>query len=214
MDLLNQIEVRVLGALIEKAVTTPDHYPLSLNALTSACNQSSNRDPVVHYDEQTVADGLDSLCRRNLVHIVDRGDSRVTRYRHVAHETWGLNPAETAVMGVRMLRGPQTVGEIRTRSTRLHDFRSLDEVGVTLNALIAREPDPFVARLPRQPGQKEVRYAHLLAGEFVPEEVESVASDLPASSERLTRLEDLTGKLKAEVEGLRQQFEQFRKEFE
>ena len=214
MDLLNQIEVRVLGALIEKAVTTPDHYPLSLNALTSACNQSSNRDPVVHYDERTVADALDSLRRGNLVHIVDRGDSRVTRHRHVAHETWGLNPAETAVMGVRMLRGPQTVGEIRTRSTRLHDFRSLDEVGVTLNALIAREPDPFVARLPRQPGQKEVRYVHLMAGEFVPEEVESVASDLPASSERLTRLENLTGELQAELEGLRQQFEQFRKEFE
>jgi len=214
VDLLNQVEVRVLGALIEKAITTPDNYPLSLNALTNACNQSSNRDPVVRYDDQTVADAIDTLRRGNLVHIVHRSDSRVTRYRQVVDETWGLDSAATAVMDVLMLRGSQTVGEVRTRSMRLHDFRGLDEVESTLNALIAREPDGFVSRLPRQTGQKEVRYVHRLGGEVTPESAASEDPDLPDPGERLARLEDTTGELRDQLEELQKQFEQFRKQFE
>ena len=213
MDLLNPVEVRVLGALIEKAVTTPDYYPLSLKALTNACNQSTNRDPVVHYDEASVAAAIDTLRIKDLVHIVHRKDSRVTRYKHVVDETWGLSPAKIGVMGVLMLRGPQTVGEIRTRSSRLHNFGSLEEVEAGLSALIEREPDALVARLPRQTGQKEARYVHLLAGEFTPGLGESAEDELPAGSERLSQLEDLTEELQTQLEDLRQQFEQFRKEF-
>ncbi len=214
VDLLNPVEVRVLGALIEKAITTPDNYPLSLNALTNACNQSSNRDPVVRYDDQKVADAIETLRRGNLLHIVHRSDSRVTRYRQVVDETWGLDSAATAVMDVLMLRGPQTVGEVRTRSMRLHDFRSLGEVESTLNALIAREPDGFVSRLPRQTGQKEVRYVHRLGGEVPPELEASEDLDLPDPGERLTRLEDTIGELRDHLEELQKQFEQFRKQFE
>jgi uncharacterized protein YceH (UPF0502 family) len=214
VDLLNPVEARVLDALIEKAITTPEYYPLSLNALTNACNQSTNRDPVVHYDEASVAAAIETLRSKDLVHIVHCKDSRVTRYRPVVDETWGLSPAEIVAMGVLMLRGPQTVGEIRTRSARSHNFGSLDEVEAGLNALIAREADSLVARFLRQSGQKEVRYVHLLAGEFTPDPAEFAEGELPpASSERLSRLEDLTEELQTQLEDLRQQFEQFRKEF-
>ena len=134
---LNDTEVRVLGALIEKEITTPDYYPLSLNALVAACNQSSNRNPVVHFDEGTVAHAADSLLEKKLVHLVDRGESRVTKYRHVLYEAMNLGRPAIAVMCVMMLRGPQTVGEIRTRSNRLYNFSSLEEVEITLNSLMA-----------------------------------------------------------------------------
>ena len=129
---LTDTEVRVLGSLIEKEITTPDYYPLSLNALVAACNQSSNRNPVVHFDEGTVAQALDSLREKKLIHQVDRGDSRVTKYRHVLYEAMNLGRPAIGVMCVLMLRGPQTVGEIRTRSNRLYDFSSLEEVLVVL----------------------------------------------------------------------------------
>ena len=198
---LNDAEVRVLGSLIEKEITTPDYYPLSLNALAAACNQSSNRNPVLHFDEDTVARAADSLREAKLVHLVDRGESRVTKYRHVLYEAMNLGRPAIAVMCVLMLRGPQTVGEIRTRSNRLYDFSSLEEVEITLNSLMSGER-PLVVRLPRQTGQKEVRYAHLLSGEV-----------------RLTETEpepepDRIGKLEKEVEDLKKQFEQFRKQFE
>ena len=196
---LTDTEVRVLGSLIEKEITTPDYYPLSLNALVAACNQSSNRNPVVHFDEGTVAQALDSLREKKLIHQVDRGDSRVTKYRHVLYEAMNLGRPAIGVMCVLMLRGPQTVGEIRTRSNRLYDFSSLEEVETTVNSLMSGEP-PLVARLPRQSGQKEVRYAHLLSGEV-----------------RLTEPEpepDRIGKLEKEVEDLKKQFEQFRRQFE
>src|SRR5438132_7636012 len=164
MDTLNDIEVRVLGALIEKEITTPDYYPLSLNALVAACNQSSNRNPVVHFDEDTVARAADSLREKKLVHLVDRGESRVTKYRHVLYEAMNMGRPAIAVMCVLMLRGPQTIGEIRTRSNRLYDFSSLEEVEITLNSLMSGDP-PLIVRLPRQSGQKEVRYAHLLSRE-------------------------------------------------
>ena len=196
---LNDTEVRVLGALIEKEITTPDYYPLSLNALVAACNQSSNRNPVVHFDEGTVAHAANSLLEKKLVHLVDRGESRVTKYRHVLYEAMSLGRPAIAVMCVTMLRGPQTVGEIRTRSNRLYNFSSLEEVEITLNSLMTGEP-PLIVRLPRQSGQKEIRYAHLLSGEVSLTEPEAEP--------------DRIGKLEKEVDDLKKQFEQFRKQFE
>jgi uncharacterized protein len=197
--ILTDAEVRVLGSLIEKEITTPDYYPLSLNALLAACNQSSNRSPVLHLDEDAVARAADSLREKQLVHLVDRGESRVTKYRHVVYEAMGLGRPAIAVMCVLMLRGPQTIGEIRTRTNRLYDFSSLEEVEITLNSLMSGEA-PLIVRLPRQPGQKEVRYAHLLSGEVKITEPEPEL--------------DRIGKLEKEVEDLKRQFEQFRKQFE
>ena len=197
--ILNDTEVRVLGSLVEKEITTPDYYPLSLNALMAACNQSSNRNPVTHFDETTVAGAVDSLREKKLVHFVDRSESRVTKYRHVLYEAISLNRPAIAVMCVLMLRGPQTVGEIRTRTNRLYDFANLEQVETTLNSLMSGE-SPLVVRLPRQTGQKEVRYAHLLSGEI-----------------RVTEPEpelDRIGKLEKEIEDLKKQFEEFRKQFE
>ena len=165
----------------------------------AACNQSSNRNPVAHFDEQTVSNALDSLREKGLVHSVDRTDSRVTRYRHVLYEAMSFGRPTIAVMCVLMLRGPQTVGEIRTRSNRLYDFSSLEEVEITLNSLISAAP-PLVARLPRQTGLKEVRYAHLLSGEV------RLAESEP-EPDRITKLEK-------EVEDLKKQFDEFRKQFE
>ena len=200
---LTDAEVRVLGSLIEKEITTPDYYPLSLNALVAACNQSSNRNPVLHFDEDTVARAADGLREKRLVHLVDRGESRVTKYRHVLYEAMSMSRPAIAVMCVLMLRGPQTVGEIRTRSNRLYDFTSLQEVEITLNSLVSGET-PLVVRLPRQTGQKEVRYAHLLSGEVRLTEPEPETEPEP----------DRIGKLEKEVEDLKKQFEQFRKQFE
>jgi uncharacterized protein len=199
--MLNEAEVRVLGSLIEKEITTPDYYPLSLNALTAACNQSSNRNPVTHFDEAIVAAAVDSLREKKLVHFVDRSEARVTKYRHVLYEAMNLSRPAIAVICVLMLRGPQTIGEIRTRTNRLYDFASPEQVEATVNSLMSGE-SPLVVRLPRQAGQKEVRYAHLLSGEV-----------------RLTDQEpepelDRIGKLEKEVEDLKKQFEEFRKQFE
>lgn len=206
--------MRVLGALIEKEITTPDYYPMSLNALVAACNQSSNRSPVVHYDDGTVLDALDSLRSKGLVHLIDRLESRVTKYRHVLYEAMQMSRPVIAVMCVLMLRGPQTVGEIRTRTNRLYDFTSLEQVETTLTGLMSGDP-PLIANLARQPGQKEIRYAHLLSGE-IPlaatepaafTEAEPHASPHRDHSERLERLE-------REVEELKRQFQEFRKQFE
>jgi len=201
--LLTDTEVRVLGALIEKEITTPDYYPLSLNSLTAACNQSSNRNPVVHYDEQTILEALDTLREKKLVHLVDRGDSRVTKYRHVLYEAMNMSRPVIAAMCVLMLRGPQTIGEIRTRTNRLYDFTSLEQVEATLNGLMAGDK-PLVVRLPRQSGQKEVRYAHLLCGEVAMTESEPEAEPEP----------DRISKLEMEVEDLKRQFQEFRTQFE
>lgn len=200
---LNDSEVRVLGALIEKEITIPDYYPLSLNALMAACNQSSNRHPVVHYDEGEIGAAADSLREKGLVHMVDRGESRVTKYRHVLYEAMNMGRPAIAVMCVLMLRGPQTVGEIRTRTNRLYDFSSLEDVETTLSSLMSLEM-PLIARLPRQAGQKEVRYAHLLSGSVAHNETEAEPEP------ELDRI----GKLEREVEDLKKQFDQFRKQFE
>ena len=200
---LNDSEVRVLGALIEKEITTPDYYPLSLNALVAACNQSSNRHPVVHYDESTVMQATDTLREKQLVHLITRGESRVNKYRHVLYESMNLGRQEIAVLCVLLLRGPQTVGEIRTRTNRLYDFSSVEQLEGTLNSMMGGE-SPLIVKLARQAGQKEVRYAHLLSGE--------VSGDV-ALAEPEVEL-DRIGKLEREVEDLKKQFEQFRKQFE
>lgn len=202
---LTDTEVRVLGALIEKEITTPDYYPMSLNALVAACNQSSNRNPIMHLGEGDVADAMESLREKGLAHRVDRGESRVVKYRHVLYEAMNWGRPVIAVMCVLMLRGAQTVGEIRTRSNRLYDFTSLDEVELTLNSLMTGD-SPLITRLPRQSGQKEVRFAHLLSGEV------SFAESEP-ESEREPEM-DRIGKLEQEVEDLKRQFQEFRKQFE
>lgn len=212
-NVLDPIAVRVLGALIEKEITTPDNYPLTLNALTAACNQTSNRDPVMDLDEATVAASLDDLASRSLVRGVHRSDSRVRRYRHLMSESLHLHPAEIAVLCVLLLRGTQTPGEIRTRAARLFEFRDLPHLDVTLQALMALEP-PLVAQLPRRPGQKEVRYAHLLAGEPPLDPVDPAGTEPVARAGRLEALEQEVGSLRAELSELRAQFEEFRREFQ
>jgi len=214
--MLNEIETRVLGSLIEKQVTTPEYYPLTLNALTLACNQKNNRYPVTSYSENQVADALESLREKNLTYVFYGSTSRVPKYKHVMPEVMHLDHAETALMCVLMLRGAQTLGELRGSASRLHEFSSLEEVEETLNGLISREPEPLVARLPRQPGQKEGRFAHLLSGEIDVEAlaVESERAPRRTGSEQVERLEQKVDALSSEVEKLKEQFEQFRKQFE
>jgi len=208
---LTDIETRVLGSLIEKQVTTPEYYPLTLNALTLACNQKNNRNPVTSYSESQVSEAIESLREKNLTYVFYGSTSRVPKYKHVMPEVMHLTAPETALMCVLMLRGPQTVGELRGSASRLHEFSSLEEVEETLNGLITREPDSLVARLPRQPGQKEGRFAHLLSGEI---DLESMQEVQHVSSSRRAGLEERVEALAAEVEKLKEQFEQFRKQFE
>lgn len=210
---LDSASVRVLGSLIEKERTTPDSYPLTLNALIAACNQTSNRDPVLRLDESTVAAAVDDLSRRQLVRGALRSDSRVPRYRHLLAETLNLHPAEIAVLGVLMLRGPQTVGEIRTRTARLFDFPDLARVELTLQSL-ASLSQPLVASLPRQPGHKELRYAHLLSGEPQVEAASVVALHDGVDGDRIDALERQVASLLTELDDLRTQFEEFRRSFQ
>jgi uncharacterized protein YceH (UPF0502 family) len=210
---IDVVGVRVLGSLIEKEITTPDNYPLTLNALVSACNQTSNRDPVLALDEASVSQSLDDLSQRSLVRAVHRSDSRARRYRHQLSESMKLHAAETAVMCVLMLRGPQTSGEIRTRAARLFEFRDLPHVDVTLQTLMTL-PTPLVAQLPRQPGQKEVRYAHLLSGEPHVETTEPRPAVNVVKADRVEALEHAVDTLRAEMAELRARFEEFRREFQ
>jgi len=210
--MLTDIETRVLGSLIEKQVTTPEYYPLTLNALTLACNQKNNRYPVTSYSDNQVAEAVESLREKNLAYVFYGSTSRVPKYKHVAPEVLHLSHPELALMCVLMLRGAQTVGELRGNAARLHDFSSLEEVEETLNGLISREPEPLVARVPRQPGQKEGRFAHLLSGEI---DIEAMAMvEVPAANPSRRSLEQRVDALTAEVEQLKEQFEQFRKQFE
>ena len=211
--ILTDIETRVLGSLIEKQVTTPEYYPLTLNALTLACNQKNNRHPVTSYTESQVADAVESLREKNLAYVYYGSTSRVPKYKHVVPEVMHLSPPETALMCVLMLRGAQTPGELRGNASRLHEFSGLEEVEAVLNGLISHEPEPLVIRLPRQPGQKEVRFAHLLSGEINIETV-AIESERPTRQSGVERLEQKVDALTAEVERLKDQFEQFRKQFE
>lgn len=216
--ILSDIETRVLGSLVEKQVSTPEYYPLTLNALMLACNQKNNRSPVTSYSEDEVAQALETLREKNLTYVFYGSTSRVPKYKHVMTEVLHLSAAELAVMCVLLLRGPQTSGELTTRGFRLHEFSGLEEVDAALNALITREPDPLVIRLPRQAGQKEVRFAHLLSGEVaidtqIPERATS-SSLRASSSDRVARLESEVETLKSEFEKMREQFEGFKKQFE
>ncbi|MDA0745585.1 MAG: YceH family protein [bacterium] len=216
--ILNDVEARIVGALLEKEKTTPETYPLTLNALTKACNQKSNRNPVVDFDEKTVAQALDSLTfKKNLVKRVLSEDSRVARYRQDLDAALDLNLQELAVLCILMLRGPQTVGEIRGRTERIYGFESLEEVDVTLQGLVDRTETPLVVRLPRRPGMKEARYAHLLAGEVEVDEteiLEPAVLEVRADNQRIETLEAELETLREELQELRQQFAEFRKQFE
>jgi uncharacterized protein YceH (UPF0502 family) len=211
---LTEVEARVVGCLVEKQLTTPEYYPLTLNALTNACNQKSNREPVVSYDEQTVEKALQNLRDKNIVYVFYGSSSRVPKYKHILPDVFELEPSEVAALSVLMLRGPQTPGEINQRSSRLYDFRSLDEVVETLENLTKRD-EPLTIRLERQPGQKEVRYAHLLCGEV--DEATISSWQKPASgsqNERITELEAEIENLRAEFNSFRDSVEEFKKQFD
>jgi len=214
VTLLTDIETRVLGSLIEKQVTTPEYYPLTLNALTLACNQKNNRHPVTAYTENKVSDALESLREKNLTYVFYGSTSRVPKYKHVMPEVMHLKAAEMALMCALMLRGAQTLGELRGNASRLHEFSSLEEVEQTLNGLISRDDEALVARLPRQPGQKEGRFAHLLSGEIDVEALAASETERSPAPRRSSALEEKVDALAAEVEKLKEQFEQFRKQFE
>jgi uncharacterized protein YceH (UPF0502 family) len=209
--LLTAEEARVLGALMEKEVSTPDHYPLSLNALTNACNQTTSRDPIVRYDENTVVRALDSLRGKKLLREVDQAGGRVRKYLQ-QFSTWhDLDSQAHAVMTLLLLRGAQTPGELKSRSDRLAEFRDLAEVEAVLERLGARNP-PFAVRLPRLPGTKESRYMHLLCGEvdaaaLAEGEVAAVDSAGLSLSDRVARLEADVAKLREELSVFRKQFE-------
>ena len=162
--ILNPAEARVLGSLVEKDITTPDYYPLSLNALVNACNQKNNREPVTNFDEETVRLALRNLSEKRLAGPASGADSRVTKYEHRLQEVFNFTRPETAILCVLLLRGPQTPGELRGRTERMHRFEDLDEVLSGLQQLMRREP-PLAKALGRRPGTKEIRYAHLLSGD-------------------------------------------------
>ena len=216
--ILNTLEVRILGCLIEKELTTPEQYPLTLNALTNACNQKSNRDPVMALEDDEVVRGLNSLKFKQLV-VVSSDGGRVPKYRHILAERMGLAPEELTPLCELLVRGPQTCGELRTRSERMRSFPDLAAVEEVLAELMRREP-ALVTRLPRQPGRKEARYAHLFAGE--PEIVAEEAAPSPeaarlrvmAGDERIANLEQEVAALRSEVAELRQLVAEFKAQFE
>ena len=216
-DQINPVEARILGALVEKQLTTPEYYPLTLNALVNACNQKNNRDPVMSLSENEVSTAIEHLRDRNLVYVFYGSTSRVPKYKHMLPTYYELEPAEVAVMAVLMLRGPQTLGELRERTGRMQQFSGLDEVQQTLSALAARE-DPLVLRLERLAGQKDARFAQLLTG---PIDVDALAAAHPpraqateSANERIASLEAEVQRLAAEIEQLRETFADFRKQFE
>ena len=217
LDILTEAEARVLGSLVEKQLTTPEYYPLTLNALTAACNQKSNRDPVVSYDETTITEAIDSLRDKNLVYLFYGSNSRAVKYKHMVPGVYELDEAGVAIIAVLLLRGPQTLGELRERTGRLHEFSGIGEVQETLDGL-ARRDDPLVVKLERQPGQKEARYAHLLSGDIDQTAVsaprESSASGGAGKNDRFENLEAEVERLKTEFSSLRETFEEFRKQFE
>jgi hypothetical protein len=219
MDIvLNGVEARVLGSLVEKDVTTPDYYPLSLNALVNACNQKNNRDPVMNLDEDAVRQALDTLQAKRLAGPTSSADSRVTKYEHRLQEVFNFTRGETAILCVLLLRGPQTPGELRGRTERMHHFEDLTEVQSSLQRLMQRDP-ALVRVLPRQPGTKESRYKHLLSGdvEEVTVDGSSGQSSVPrgaADNDRIARLEDEVANVRKELADLKQQLATFQKQFQ
>lgn len=209
---LDADEVRVLGCLLEKEITTPEYYPLSLNALVNACNQKSNRDPVVVFDEDTVVQTLDTLRHKGLALIITGAGSRVPKYGHRLSERLNLGRRELAILCELMLRGPQTPGELRSRADRMHHFDDVAEV----ESVLDRMPE-LVSKLPRRPGEKEARYAQLLSGQ--PAVAMSASDEAPdpiasTRSDRISALEAEMAQLRSELEELKQQFAGFRRQFE
>jgi uncharacterized protein len=220
MDIvLNEVEARVLGSLVEKDVTTPDYYPLSLNALVNACNQKNNRDPVMNLDEDSVRQALDTLQAKRLAGPTSSADSRVTKYEHRMQEVFNFTRGETAILCVLLLRGPQTPGELRGRTERMHHFEDLTEVQSSLQRLMQRQP-ALVRVLPRQPGTKESRYKHLLSGDTEDVAVEVAVSRQSSAArdaiddDRIARLEEEVADVRKELADLKQQLATFRKQFE
>ncbi len=216
--LLNDVEVRVLGCLIEKELATPEYYPLSLNALTNACNQRSNRNPVMSLEEADVVKALDSLRFKQLA-LISADAGRVSKYRHALMEKLRLDPAELALLGELLLRGPQTLGELRSRAERMHPFSDLTAVEDALKELMERTP-PLIARLPREPGRKEHRFTHLFADMPEPVVEERGAQQQAAvpmgsaDNDRIAILEAEIASLRAEFAELRKIVEEFKSQFE
>jgi uncharacterized protein YceH (UPF0502 family) len=230
---LTEIEARVLGALIEKEITTPEYYPLSLNALVNACNQKSNRAPEMHLDDDAVLQSLRTLEQKGLAGKGDNMEGRVKKYEHRLADVFNFTRPETAVLCELLLRGPQTPGELRSRAERMHHFDDLDSVNSTLRHLIERD-EPLAKLLPRQPGTKEARYAHLLSGDgfaqiettpAAPSQAASTKSVIafpqtartpaaPDAIDRVATLEQKVSTLEQEISDLKQQFANFRKQFE
>jgi uncharacterized protein YceH (UPF0502 family) len=213
---LNDIEARVLGCLVEKEITTPEYYPLSLNALLHACNQKSNREPLMNLEEDSVRQALRALGEQALARSAS-GDSRVAKFEHRLSEVFNFSRPETAILCELLLRGPQTPGELRSRAERMHPFEDLSVVHTTLKHLMEREP-ALVKLLPRQAGNKEARYAHLLSGDVevreAPAEREAPVSKGMSENGRLAQLENEVTSLQREIADLKQQFAEFRKQFE
>jgi uncharacterized protein YceH (UPF0502 family) len=215
--LLDETETRVLGSLVEKELTTPEYYPLSLNALVNACNQKSNRDPVMNLGEEAVRETMRTLEKKGLAGPADNMVSRVSKYEHRLQEAYNFTRHEIAILAELLLRGPQTPGELRSRADRMHKFEDLGIVQSTLQRLMKREP-PLVKVLPRQPGTKEARYAHLMSGDVEGPPVEvapgAAAAGGASSGERIALLEGQVEKLQSDIADLKQQFAAFRKQFE
>src|SRR5579863_9288231 len=201
MDILTEVENRVLGSLVEKELTTPEYYPLSPNALVNACNQKSNRDPAMNLGEDSVREALRTLEKKGLAGPADNMVSRVSKYEHRLQEAYNFTRHETAILAELLLRGPQTPGELRSRADRMHKFDDLGIVLTTLRKLMEREP-PLAKLLPRQPGTKEARYAHLLSGDVQMQEAETQSPAATAGSlgsgDRVARLEEQVGNLQSE----------------
>jgi uncharacterized protein len=216
VNALSEVEARVLGALLEKELTTPEYYPLSLNALVNACNQKSNRDPLMGLDEDAVSGALSSLDKQGLAGRADGMDNRVTKFEHRLQEAFNFDRRETAVLCELLLRGPQTPGELRGRAGRMHPFEDLGQVQSTLQRLTQREP-PIVKVLPRQPGTKEARYAHLLSGDVRAQTSEATpvaVAEKSGDGSRIARLEKEVAALQQELVEVKQQLAAFRKQFE
>jgi uncharacterized protein YceH (UPF0502 family) len=214
---LNEYELRALGALVEKQMATPEYYPMTLNALVNACNQKNHRDPVVSYDETIVAKALDGLRVKNLAYVFHGSEARAPKYGHLFPKAFDLSEAETPLMCVLILRGPQTSGELRSRTQHLRSFGSLAEVETLLQELSSRD-EPLVVRLPRQPGSRESRFAHLLGGPVEMEQREVPWRPVPSvqlrqsEDDKIAKLEEEIASLRLELSELKQQFAEFKRE--
>lgn len=211
---LDAVEVRVLGALVEKEITTPEYYPLTLNALVNACNQKTNREPVVSYEEDTVEAALERLRYRRLTAVITGAGLRVPKHRQLFGEALNLGRREIALLCVLMLRDRQTSGELRDRTERMHSFTDIPEVEACLARLMEYEPKPLVAKLPRQPGEKEPRYAHLLSGAPMLEQPGTVAAEPITRADRLAQVESEVAAMRQEIAELRSEFAELKKQWE